>query len=221
MVLRRSKRGRQVRRTLTFNVPKSVPGSRLRALACTSARRCSAAWRAMVVRRRAGLPRTPNPINVRPALEPENAVTEAIGSSGGTLEARAADGTRFKLELPASALLGNQQITMTPVKSIDGLAVPSSSFRCRTSRRPASATRPTRSAARSPIATPRRSRSQYEQILSNALNRARADQLLGRKDAGALNDGSAFVRAWWRDVMRPQLVAAETDDRLFERAFAE
>ena len=40
---------------------------------------------------------------------------------GGTLEATGADGTQYELTLPADALLGPQEITMTPISSIADL----------------------------------------------------------------------------------------------------
>ena len=44
-----------------------------------------------------------------------------IPASGGTLSATAADGTRFTLNVPADALLSDEQVSMTPVSSIGGL----------------------------------------------------------------------------------------------------
>ena len=46
------------------------------------------------------------------------AQTQTISQFGGTMSAAGADGTQYTLTLPADALLGQQEITMTPISSI-------------------------------------------------------------------------------------------------------
>jgi len=57
----------------------------------------------------------------RPVLETASATTADIGPAGGVLEATAADGISYRLEVPAGALPSTVRITMTPVTRIDDL----------------------------------------------------------------------------------------------------
>ena len=54
-------------------------------------------------------------------LDIANRVTAAIGPDGGELSARGADGTRYRLQIPAAALLADTEISLTPVKRFKGL----------------------------------------------------------------------------------------------------
>jgi hypothetical protein len=57
----------------------------------------------------------------QPVLETAAATAADIGPAGGVLEATAADGTQYRLEIPAGALHASARITMTPVTRIDNL----------------------------------------------------------------------------------------------------
>lgn len=58
------------------------------------------------------------PVEAHPAQETSNAATATIGSAGGTLDATAADGTRFHLVIAANSVPDGTQITMTPVSAL-------------------------------------------------------------------------------------------------------
>ena len=62
-----------------------------------------------------------NPLKVTVALDASAETKGVIPVTGGTLSATAADGTKFTLTVPEKALLSDQEISMTPVSSIDGL----------------------------------------------------------------------------------------------------
>ena len=54
-------------------------------------------------------------------LDQANRVTAPIGPAGGELSAEGADGTRYRLQIPAGALLADTEISLTPVKRFKGL----------------------------------------------------------------------------------------------------
>jgi hypothetical protein len=60
------------------------------------------------------------PLNVKVTLDDSSSTSETISPSGGSLALTAADGSVYKLEIPAKALDADTMITMTGVKSIDG-----------------------------------------------------------------------------------------------------
>jgi hypothetical protein len=60
-------------------------------------------------------------LKVTIALDESAGAKGVISSTGGTLSATAADGTKFTLTIPEKALLSDQEIGLTPVSSIDGL----------------------------------------------------------------------------------------------------
>ena len=67
-------------------------------------------------------PQTPDPLSVESSLQEERAVTQtAYAHEDSTITATAADGTTYTLVVPAGALLGPEQITMTPVASVPDL----------------------------------------------------------------------------------------------------
>jgi hypothetical protein len=68
-----------------------------------------------------GFPRQPSPLAVAPQLDTAHTVSQAIGPEGGAIEATAADGTRYRLTIPADALAATETITMTPVLQIGRL----------------------------------------------------------------------------------------------------
>lgn len=63
----------------------------------------------------------PNPLLVKVTLDTGLAVTATRGTTGGDISATAADGTTFTLTVPDGALTALEEITLTPVVSIDGL----------------------------------------------------------------------------------------------------
>jgi|WetSurMetagenome_2_1015567.scaffolds.fasta_scaffold20036_3 hypothetical protein len=62
-----------------------------------------------------------NPINVTVSLEDQNAQTAVISPDGGQLTATDAAGNRFTLDIPKGALAADTEISMIPVKSMEGL----------------------------------------------------------------------------------------------------
>jgi hypothetical protein len=62
-----------------------------------------------------------DPVDIKVNLDETTAATALITAAGGNLSATAADGTLFTLTLPQGALRSDEQITMTPVSTIDGL----------------------------------------------------------------------------------------------------
>ncbi|WP_027892518.1 hypothetical protein [Calidithermus chliarophilus] len=65
--------------------------------------------------------RAPKPLDVGIELDSGRAASATIPAAGGSLEATAADGTRFTLTVPEGALLSAQAITMTPIAKVNGL----------------------------------------------------------------------------------------------------
>ena len=59
--------------------------------------------------------------SVAVTLDAPRAVRATIAVTGGTLSAQSANGTKFTLTIPAKALLSPQEITLTPIKSIQRL----------------------------------------------------------------------------------------------------
>ena len=68
-----------------------------------------------------GFPRRARPLSVEPVLDTTRAVTMSVGPFGGTIAATGADGTTFTLTVPEKALVGSQEITLTPVVSVGRL----------------------------------------------------------------------------------------------------
>jgi hypothetical protein len=63
----------------------------------------------------------PKPINVSSTIDPSHAVSGVISAvSGGTLTTKSADGSEFTLTIPPNALLGDQPMTMSPIRSVAG-----------------------------------------------------------------------------------------------------
>ncbi len=63
----------------------------------------------------------PNPLTVQVVVDESLAVSAVISTTGGTLTAQAADGTKFTLTFPEGALQSDENITLTPVSSVEGL----------------------------------------------------------------------------------------------------
>ena len=66
-----------------------------------------------------------NPLSLSISLNESFAVEAEIGPEGGEIEVMTEDGTFFKLEIPAGALISPEIIRMIPLSSIDGLPVES------------------------------------------------------------------------------------------------
>ncbi|MFT3893121.1 MAG: hypothetical protein QM730_15940 [Anaerolineales bacterium] len=62
-----------------------------------------------------------NPIDLSVDLDTDRAVEAIISSDGGKLEATGADGTYYLLDLPASSVVMDTLIRMTPVKTVSDL----------------------------------------------------------------------------------------------------
>lgn len=60
------------------------------------------------------------PVQAHPAPALSRASSATIGAAGGTLSATAADGTRFRLDVPAGSVADGTTITMTPLSSLGG-----------------------------------------------------------------------------------------------------
>jgi len=63
------------------------------------------------------------PLDVQLTLDAGRAATANIPITGGSLSATAADGTVYTLTVPPEALVADQQITMTPIVAMKGLAL--------------------------------------------------------------------------------------------------
>lgn len=61
------------------------------------------------------------PIDVQPALDEASAASSRMGRGGGMLMTSGADGTSYRLVIPEGALLEEEDITMTPIASLEGL----------------------------------------------------------------------------------------------------
>ncbi len=64
---------------------------------------------------------TANPITIKVSVDQNALATGVISPAGGSLTATAADGSLFTLTLPAGALLGEEQITLIPITTVDGM----------------------------------------------------------------------------------------------------
>lgn len=60
-------------------------------------------------------------IRVSPGLDSERQAEALISTSGGTLSASGADGTSYRLDIPAGALASETLVRMTPLSSLEGL----------------------------------------------------------------------------------------------------
>lgn len=59
-------------------------------------------------------------LTITPALDSSRAATALIGASGGSLSVTTVDGSKLTLTIPANAVAGDEQITMTPIASLGG-----------------------------------------------------------------------------------------------------
>jgi hypothetical protein len=59
-------------------------------------------------------------VDVKVVLDKKHTSTGKIGKAGGSVSLTSADGSKFKLDIPANALDADTSITMTAVKTLDG-----------------------------------------------------------------------------------------------------
>lgn len=103
---------------VTVRVPASAPLGAYRLRACAK-RTCSVARRPFVVFARFDRPR---PLRATVDVDTARSITTPVTAAvGGVVEATAADGTRFRLEVPARALLDDVEVRLTPLRSLRGL----------------------------------------------------------------------------------------------------
>ncbi|HEX9416735.1 MAG TPA: CARDB domain-containing protein [Gaiellaceae bacterium] len=114
--------------TVTLTVRESVAAGSYFVLACPSRTGCVTLAGKLTVQPKGAtvpppgyFPRPANPLNVSIDVDGAQAVISTIGSGGGEITATAANGTRFTLVVPKDALLDDERITLTPVRSIGNL----------------------------------------------------------------------------------------------------
>ena len=123
--------------TVRLRVPAGTPARGYRVLACADAARrvretkegnnCRVASRAVTVTTAevpdgTGFPKTPDPITVDPSVDESRAVSRQVNPYEDTsITATGADGTSYTLDIPAGALIGLEQVTLTPLSAVGGL----------------------------------------------------------------------------------------------------
>jgi hypothetical protein len=65
-------------------------------------------------------PRQPNPLTVEAQLDKKKSAKAVLDTQGGSVSVTDAKGTEYKLVIPAGALIGRTEITLTTVKEIGG-----------------------------------------------------------------------------------------------------
>jgi len=60
-------------------------------------------------------------LDVQVQLDDVRAVRRLLGAAGGTVSATGADGSTFRLTIPPNALVGREEIVLTPVAAVSGL----------------------------------------------------------------------------------------------------
>lgn len=63
-------------------------------------------------------PEQPDPLHVQVTLDESRTARAVIPTAGGSLEATGADGARYRLAIPATALLAPTEVSMTPIAGI-------------------------------------------------------------------------------------------------------
>ena len=101
---------------VTVKVPSSLPAGVWFIVVCPARATsgCGASHQAMLK----APSRLSMPVSAAPVGESAHAASATIGSAGGTLSATAADGTKFRLDMPSGSVPDGTQITMTPVSSL-------------------------------------------------------------------------------------------------------
>ena len=119
--------------SVTVTVPLATPARSWYVLACADGKQvvtesregnnCRATRGQLTVTKAdATFPMPPDPLAVTSTLQGDRAVTETVyPHQAHTMTATADDGTTYELTIPADALLGPQQITMTPVAAVPDL----------------------------------------------------------------------------------------------------
>jgi len=69
-----------------------------------------------------------DPISIKPTLENDTQAEGVFSTSGGTLTATGSDGTIYRLDIPANALVTDTLIRMTPVRQLEGMPFGSDQF---------------------------------------------------------------------------------------------
>ena len=133
------KKRKQSRQSLSLRVPAQTKARGWHVVACADATRkvaemketnnCKATIKPITVQAPAGMarngprfPMKPDPLTVASTLQHDKAVTwPAYPFMDNTISATAADGTTYTLVIPKDALLGPDEITMTPVAGMPGL----------------------------------------------------------------------------------------------------
>lgn len=100
---------------ITAHVPAALPAGLWFAVVCPAGAktRCAASHRGMFK----PLTKLAAPVRVLPVLDAARAVTAALGPGGGSVSAVAANGTTFRLDVPAGSVREATQITLTPLSS--------------------------------------------------------------------------------------------------------
>lgn len=123
-------------RVATVDVPRLKPGARRTYDVDVVSRRAGARYVIACIRSRcrAGSvlvtkpgqdpalpPPAGNPLDVTPVLDTAHAASALVtAETGGTITATGADGSVFVLEVPPDGVLTDEEITLTPVASLDG-----------------------------------------------------------------------------------------------------
>lgn len=116
VLLRRARQVKGSTGTTRLTLPTSTKPGRYVLLACIGRTRGCKGARVGVVRAF-----RPRPLDLVPTLDRGRAVATTATPEGTTVEATAADGTRFRLIVPARAVQTPTPITMTPVTAVPGL----------------------------------------------------------------------------------------------------
>ena len=134
------RRKRSVKGVVRLKVPRTVKSGSYFLLGCVEHVRAAAGRRAARAACRAARGRvviaavgsiptslpgiTPNPRGVTPHLDVAHATSGTVTpNGGGTLTTTGADGTHYRLDVPAGAVLSPLAVTMTPLSSVDGLGM--------------------------------------------------------------------------------------------------
>jgi hypothetical protein len=64
---------------------------------------------------------TPHPLSVQVALDQDHSVSGIVTGGGGKLTLTGGDGTTFDLDVPKQALLSDEELSLTSVKSVTGM----------------------------------------------------------------------------------------------------
>ncbi len=66
-------------------------------------------------------PKTGQPVRVKPDLDTADQVYALVPEKGGEISLTLANGLAFTLTIPEGALLSDQEVTMTPIRSLEGM----------------------------------------------------------------------------------------------------